>query len=233
MQLPTASAINAQRIIAFKQRISDALAENALGIYEQLVNEYANESGAEPMQIAAALARLAQGIEPLLLVEKAPGHTRENSPREQRSRKQKGGTKPTPLKDFPDIEMCRYRVEVGHNHNVKPGNIVGAIANEADLESRYIGSIDIYDDYSTVDLPSGMPKEIFHDLRKARVCGRKLNISELSVGNDKKPPQRDKKKAKSKTGKTTGKRKPNAAKKSHAGGGQKRKQSKRRKRATD
>jgi ATP-dependent RNA helicase DeaD len=73
--------------------------------------------------------------------------------------------------------MERFRIEVGYRHGVKPGNIVGAIANEAGLDSQHIGHIDIHTEYSTVDLPLGMPREVFQDLRKARVCGQRLNIS--------------------------------------------------------
>jgi len=71
------------------------------------------------------------------------------------------------------------RIEVGHDHGVKPGNIVGAIANEAGLDSKYIGHIDIRDHYSLVELPVGMPKEIFQDLKKTRVCSRPLRIARL------------------------------------------------------
>ncbi|GBE46016.1 ATP-dependent RNA helicase DeaD [bacterium BMS3Bbin11] len=77
--------------------------------------------------------------------------------------------------------MCRYRVEVGHDDDVKPGNLVGAIANEADIDSCYIGAIDIFDNFSTIDLPAGMPKETFRILKNTRVCGRKINISELKA----------------------------------------------------
>ncbi len=77
----------------------------------------------------------------------------------------------------PDEGMERFRIEVGHNHQVKPGNIVGAIANEADIESKYIGRINIYDDYSTVDLPEGMPKELLYTLKKVWVAGQQLKIS--------------------------------------------------------
>ena len=73
--------------------------------------------------------------------------------------------------------METYRVEVGHVHGVKPGNIVGAIANEAGLDGKHIGRVVIRDDHSFVDLPEGMPKEIFRDLQKARVAGQKLQIS--------------------------------------------------------
>jgi ATP-dependent RNA helicase DeaD len=78
--------------------------------------------------------------------------------------------------------METYRIEVGHRHGVKPGNIVGAIANEADLESRYIGRIDIHDDHSVLDLPEGMPRELLMHLKKVRVAGQPLRLSLLKDG---------------------------------------------------
>ena len=72
---------------------------------------------------------------------------------------------------------CEMKIEVGHEHQVKPGMIVGAIANEAGLESQYMGRINIYDDYSTIDLPDEMPKEIFQHLKKVRVQGQQLRIT--------------------------------------------------------
>jgi ATP-dependent RNA helicase DeaD len=78
-----------------------------------------------------------------------------------------------------------FRLEVGHAHGVKPGNIVGAIANEAGLEGRHIGQVDIRDDHSFVDLPEGMPKDIFRSLKKVRVVGQELRISRV----DGKPPR--------------------------------------------
>jgi ATP-dependent RNA helicase DeaD len=76
----------------------------------------------------------------------------------------------------PETGMETFRIEVGHAHGVQPGNIVGAIANEADLESRYIGRIDIRDDYSLVDLPEGMPREVLEHLKKVRVAGQALRM---------------------------------------------------------
>jgi ATP-dependent RNA helicase DeaD len=77
----------------------------------------------------------------------------------------------------PEPGMETFRIEVGHRHGVKPGNIVGAIANEAELESRYIGRIDIRDDFSLIDLPEGMPREIMDHLKRVRVAGQPLLIS--------------------------------------------------------
>jgi len=73
--------------------------------------------------------------------------------------------------------MERFRIEVGRQHGVQPKDIVGAIANEAGLESKYIGPIDIQSNFSLVDLPTGMPKVIFRELRKAWVKSRQMAIS--------------------------------------------------------
>ncbi|SEK66069.1 ATP-dependent RNA helicase CsdA [Pseudoxanthomonas sp. GM95] len=82
--------------------------------------------------------------------------------------------------------MERYRIEVGHAHGVKPANIVGAIANEAGLESRYIGRIDIQDDYSVLDLPEGMPSDVLTHLKKVWVSGQQLRIHKVGeeAGDD-------------------------------------------------
>jgi ATP-dependent RNA helicase DeaD len=79
--------------------------------------------------------------------------------------------------DRDDIKRETYRIEVGHVHGIKAGNIVGAIANEAGLEGKFIGRVDIREDHSFVDLPEGMPKQIFRDLQKTRVGGQELRIS--------------------------------------------------------
>jgi ATP-dependent RNA helicase DeaD len=182
MPLPSAEVINAQRIDRFKQRIADNLAAGDLHFYRELVGEFQRESGAEPLAVAAALASLLQGEEPLLLVDKpvrrearperaerAPGPERE--PRAKRVR--------TPVARGAGVGMERFRIEVGHQHGVKPGNIVGAIANEVGLDSKHIGRIDIQQDHSFVDLPEGMPRELFNHLKKVRVMGVPLRISRL------------------------------------------------------
>ncbi len=94
-----------------------------------------------------------------------------------------------PVSDFP---METFRIEVGHTHGVQPGNIVGAIANEADLESRYIGRIDIRDDYSLVDLPEGMPRELLEHLKRVRVAGLPLRMRRADADDTGAPPPRGK-----------------------------------------
>jgi len=82
-------------------------------------------------------------------------------------------------------QMETFRIEVGSVHGIKPGNIVGAIANESGIEGVHIGRVDIREDHSFVDLPEGMPKQIFKELQKVRVVGRELRISRVSE----KPPK--------------------------------------------
>jgi ATP-dependent RNA helicase DeaD len=196
--MPSTHDINQHRIVRFKQKIIDTLASQEMDFFTTLVNDFQQEHGIEPEQIAAALALMAQGDKPLLLKDQARKRERQNDRderterrrdkkiREPRSRNEgrgrdKGEPSPnaTPLKEYPDVPMQRYKVALGYNDEVRPGSIVGAIANEADIDSCYIGQIDIFDDFTTVDLPSGMPPEIMKVLRNARVCGKRLDIKPL------------------------------------------------------
>jgi ATP-dependent RNA helicase DeaD len=203
MQLPSVETVNDVRIGKFKQRITDMLAQGDLGQFQQLIEQYEQEHNVPAVEIAAALARIAQGDQPLLLApppkrEKYEPATREHQPRERdgagrttREHKPRGheGAPPRefaarPLRAHATEQGKRtYRIEVGHEHGVKPGNIIGAIANEAGLESQYIGRLSIRDHYSLIDLPDGMPKEIFEHLKKVWVVQQQLRIHEWD-GND-------------------------------------------------
>jgi ATP-dependent RNA helicase DeaD len=199
MDMPSVQDINSKRTERFKQQVRELIAQQDLAVYYRLVSELEQEDEMDALQIAAALARLAQGDMPLLLDAKtdkasaapraadpAPAHspTVDGAARSRQPRRAKTlQTEALPLKDYPDIQMERFRLDVGYTHGVKPGNIVGAIANEAELESKYIGHIEIFDDFTTVDLPAGMPTETLRDLQKTWVCQRKLAITRLRVDN--------------------------------------------------
>ncbi|MEM7206417.1 MAG: DEAD/DEAH box helicase [Pseudomonadota bacterium] len=200
MALPSTDAINDKRVAKFKQRISDTLSNNDLGLYARILEQFQQESNRTGLEIAAALAKLLQGEEPFFLKSK-PEPKQSFRIKEKAERKEMRKSKPSAFDSRRPLEkgMQRFRIEVGHVHNVKPGNIVGAIANEAGIDSQYIGRIDILDDHSVVDLPEGMPKEIFNDLKKARVAGQQLRISRLgsqSNKNSKAPSQKSAKKPK-------------------------------------
>ena len=160
MVLPSTEAVNNKRIADFKQKITDTLGLGELGFMQGLVEQYRQEHDVPAVEIAAALAKMTLGDKPMLL---GPD-------------KHTGKARMQPLRDVAGGAQ-RYRIEVGHVHGVKPGNIVGAIANESGLDGEHIGSIEIEADYSLVDLPAGMPKDILMDLKKTRICGQAMKIS--------------------------------------------------------
>jgi len=200
MKLPTVEAVNDRRIARFKQNISDTLAIGGLEQFQQLIEQFEQEHDIPAIEIAAALARIAQGDRPLLL--EAPPKRERTQEREARPARAHEGEKPRAQReprhreenprDFAPRQLRphateegkrTYRIEVGHEHGVKPGNIIGAIANEAGLESQFIGRLSIRGDYSLIDLPDGMPSEVFQHLKKVWVNQQQLRISEWD-GNE-------------------------------------------------
>ncbi|GAA6145922.1 DEAD/DEAH box helicase [Thalassolituus maritimus] len=198
MPLPTAAQVNEKRSERFRARIIDALNTEKNATYRDIIESILTEHPVDALDVAAACARLVQGNKPLFIDEKADQKMQERKkrdrddrePRQQReprdrgdrgnrSRKATPDINPLPLKGQPGVDMVRYMVAVGYDDGLRPGNLVGAVANEADLESRYIGHIEILESYSIVDLPAGMPPETMKTLRNARVCGRALEIKEF------------------------------------------------------
>ena len=194
MGLPSTEVINNKRISKFKQNITDTLAAEELSFFSQLLEQYQQEHNVSALEIASALAKLVQGSTPLLMqnLPKKSFESREDRPQRnrgdrdtfsQREDRPQRDRKAKPKRVFgaggAAIEMETFRIEVGHTHGVKPGNIVGAIANETGIDGDHIARIRIEDQYSTVELPAGMPKELIEELKKIRVAGQQLNISKL------------------------------------------------------
>lgn len=187
VDLPSTSVINNKRIEIFKNKITTAL-QGDIAVYRNLVNDYLRDNQVTPEQLAAGLAFLAQGGRPLLLEEEkfvaasAPEQRYSASPRQNprtSSRPAAPRGRASNIQLPPDDGMERFRIELGNDHGIKPANIVGAIANEADISSRHIGRISIYDTYSTVDLPSGMPDDVLRLLQKSRVGSKTLRIQRV------------------------------------------------------
>jgi len=204
LELPSTEMVNNKRIADFKQGITDTLAAGELGFMQGLVEQYQQEHDVPALEIAAALAKIAIGDRQLLLAPDrerpargAAAPRRERASDDAKPRRERGKPRQPRTETRPGKGMERFRIEVGHEHEVKPGNIVGAIANEAGLDAQYIGHIDIRDDHSLVDLPAGMPGEVFQGLKKVWVCGQRLNISRLDAAagaGRKKPGRKPKKK---------------------------------------
>jgi len=183
LQLPSTEVVNNKRVADFKQSISDTLAAGDLDFMLNLLRQYQQEHDVAPLEIAAALAKLTIGDKPWLLKNEPekPARHRDDSRPDASHRKARGEPhqeKPRGKgKGKPRSGMVQYRIDVGHEHGIKPGNIVGAIANEAAIDSQLIGNITIQGDHSTVDLPANMPDGVFEKLKNARVCGHRMNIS--------------------------------------------------------
>lgn len=212
MELPSGAQVSDQRVQQFQSRILQDLETNNLDQFRSLLEKLAEDNGVSMTDIAAALTCQLQQERPLfpkLAPLEAGGRDRDRSERsDRRNRPERGERRDRPErgdkrergsrndqesrprrdnKHLDDIEMVTYRMEVGKNHGVMPKDIVGAIANEAGIESKNIGRIKLDDDHSTVDLPEGMPKEIFNHLRnKVRVCQQPMKLSLVEAGNPKK-----------------------------------------------
>ena len=178
LELPTVQDVNNVRITRFKTQISDVLAEGGLEEFANLIEDYEREHNVPAIEIAAALAKMARGNASLLLSKKSHPVFEEREVRSDvRFERQREAA---PQREYKprsaNAGAQTYRIAVGHEHGVKPGNIVGAIANEANIESRYIGRIDIRDEYTLLDLPSDLSPETIEHLRGVRVAGQMLNI---------------------------------------------------------
>jgi len=190
-QLPTNTDINKKRIDAFKERLTLALASSHLETFEHLIETYARENEIPLGRVAAALASMNHGSHPLLLPEEKAApvplsakRTVKSAPPSSKNKvksvsppaQTQSRVEPTP----PPQGMERYRIEVGRRHGVKARNIVGAISNETGLESKFIKNVSIDQDHSFIDLPFGMPGDIFSLLQKTWVKSQKMAISKVA-----------------------------------------------------
>jgi len=200
MSLPSNRAINKKRVTDFKQSITKTLATKDLSVFQELIEAYAQEQDIPVTQVAAALAQLAHGDTPFLLAAQKNKNKKQNKvpgieksklknasekkllcvKKQKNNRIEKTASRHEASFAPPETGMERYRIEVGRRHGVKAGNIVGAISNEAGLESKYIGKININQEFSFVDLPYGMPAGIFKLLKQTWIRSQKIDISKCA-----------------------------------------------------
>ncbi len=199
MQLPSTEDIADRRVMQFTQQLSETIESQDLSFFQEVISHYQESHDADPLEVAAALTYLVQKTRPLKPVvhvrqrparaERERGSRRDRSNRGERPVRADRNDRSSPRRGNQGTVhrsaegMQTYRVEVGKNHGVEVKNIVGAIANEAGIDSKDIGRINLQDDYSTVDLPQGMPKDLFQQLRKVWVVNKQLELS-LVNNND-------------------------------------------------
>jgi ATP-dependent RNA helicase DeaD len=193
MRLPSREDVVNRRVAQLEQTIAETIAAQDLDRFEEWVESYRKDGGQTLEKIAAALAFLVQRGKPL----EAPAAAAEPRATARRGpvpkppprsappgrRRAESGRRPA-RETVEKVPMQLFRIEVGRDHGVEPGNIVGAITNEAQLDGRYVGRIKIFDTFSLVDLPAGMPHEIVEHLKKVRLGGRPLRIRRDDGGSD-------------------------------------------------
>lgn len=186
MVIPDNASINQNRLDRLRDRLSNASTtsrsdQNETALLKELIQRVSQELDLSGEEIALAALSLAVGPNPLLVhgdenwLKQAAGNGRHHERRDDRgggSHGRRFSRQDRP----PEQNMERFRVEVGHRDRVKPGNLVGAIANESGLQGRMIGRIQIFESHSLVDLPKGMPNDVFNNLKNLKVMNRELQI---------------------------------------------------------
>ncbi|MBK5144293.1 DEAD/DEAH family ATP-dependent RNA helicase [Budviciaceae bacterium BWR-B9] len=189
VDLPSGDLLSKRRLEKFATRVSQQLESSDLDQYRALLAKLQPAEEQDIETLAAALLKMAQGERPLILPPDAPVDRRPR--REMRDRDDRGSNdrfgrrerdssnsrEAPPRRERRDVgEMEMYRIEVGRDDGVEVRHIVGAIANEGDISSRYIGNIKLYATHSTIELPKGMPGELLQHFTKTRVLNKPLNM---------------------------------------------------------
>jgi ATP-dependent RNA helicase DeaD len=178
---PSNEEVTKLRVAAFKEKIADVIGSQNLDFFKQLIADFSEEHQMDPAEAAAALAYIAQEEAPLQVSGAAiPGHNRadDRGGRDGRGRDRdgRGRDRDGRGRRDPGMKLQAYRIEVGREHGVSPKDIVGAIANEANISSQFIGNIKIMPGFSVVELPADMPNEVQQQLKKTRVRNQQLDI---------------------------------------------------------
>jgi len=197
MDLPTRDEVTQTRIDNFQKTLFTTCESEDLTFFRTLFEQIKNNSEIDESDIGAALLLMAQKDKPLQPVEEKFVEPRSNErndrPRRDRNdrsrgdrndrsrgdRPERGGDKPRGRGRPTDVELEMFRLDVGREHGVQVKNIVGAIANEANINSRFIGDIRLNDDHSTIELPKGMPENTLSHLKSVQVCKRPLNLKKV------------------------------------------------------
>ena len=202
LTLPSRADVTNKRVADFKAKVAEVLDAEGLDFFANIVSQLCEEKDVSAEEVAAALAKMAQEGKPLEVAGEDPAPRpfreerserrpasfaeRERKPRSddrpERPRREDRPTRPAPVGD-----MVRYRIDVGREHGVEVRDIVGAIANEAGLDSRHIGRIGLYEESSTIELPAGMPKEAANALKRTRVRGVPINLRPDTGRTDSRP----------------------------------------------
>ncbi|CAI1861620.1 DEAD/DEAH family ATP-dependent RNA helicase [Serratia proteamaculans] len=192
VELPNVELLGERRLAKFAAKVQQQLESSDLDMYRGLLAKLQpGEEELEMETLAAALLKMAQGERPLILPADPvfkPRQRREFNDRDDRGSDRRRDARPDsrdggverPRRERRDVgEMQLYRIEVGRDDGVEVRHIVGAIANEGDISSRYIGNIKLFAGHSTIELPKGMPGEILSHFTRTRILNKPMNMQLL------------------------------------------------------
>ena len=168
---PQAAEINKMRIKRFHESIDQTITNRDMTFFKKLVSDFMQDSEHSIEDVAAAIAMIGQNGKDFLMKDR-PFHETKDRKSHKRSESGSGGK----WNSGPEPGMSRFRIAVGKRDGVRPGNIVGAVTNEAEIDGNDIGSIRIHHSYSTIDLPTDQSSEILERLSETRVSGRPIRI---------------------------------------------------------
>lgn len=188
LPVPTVADLRAKQLARVQAAVEQVLLGGSLDTFKQLIERL---SGYTPAEVAAAAVELlvrAQGGErqeqeipavpvrlpelgrPIRDVRHSGGRFHGGSAGAERrpmGRSRQGGR---------TVDMARLYVGVGREAGIRPGDLVGAIAKEAEVNSNIIGAIEIEPRFSIVDVPATMASDIIETLGRARIKGRRVTV---------------------------------------------------------
>ncbi|HAU4328345.1 DEAD/DEAH family ATP-dependent RNA helicase [Citrobacter freundii] len=189
VELPNADLLGKRRLEKFAAKVQQQLESSDLDQYRALLAKMQPEEELDIETLAAALLKMAQGERPLILPPDAPMRPKrefrdrdDRGPRDRNDRGPRGdrperGGEDRPRRERRDVgDMQLYRIEVGRDDGVEVRHIVGAIANEGDISSRYIGNIKLFASHSTIELPKGMPGDVLQHFTRTRILNKPMNM---------------------------------------------------------
>ncbi|EMK5560031.1 ATP-dependent RNA helicase DeaD [Salmonella enterica] len=190
VELPNAELLGKRRLEKFAAKVQQQLESSDLDQYRALLAKIQPSAEGEELDLetlAAALLKMAQGERPLILPPDAPMRPKrefrdrdDRGPRDRNDRGPRGDREERPRHERRDVgDMQLYRIEVGRDDGVEVRHIVGAIANEGDISSRYIGNIKLFASHSTIELPKGMPGEVLQHFTRTRILNKPMNMQLL------------------------------------------------------
>ncbi|EGJ8606541.1 DEAD/DEAH family ATP-dependent RNA helicase [Salmonella enterica] len=190
VELPNAELLGKRRLEKFAAKVQQQLESSDLDQYRALLAKIQPSAEGEELDLetlAAALLKMAQGERPLILPPDTPMRPKrefrdrdDRGPRDRNDRGPRGDREERPRRERRDVgDMQLYRIEVGRDDGVEVRHIVGAIANEGDISSRYIGNIKLFASHSTIELPKGMPGEVLQHFTRTRILNKPMNMQLL------------------------------------------------------